>query len=74
MKRKQVDAKRLGTVAHCIGVVGEYFIVIFLAVPLNNVLKIPSLFSFSFRAFGFVLTAFGLFLITWCCWLQFTVG
>ena len=41
MKRKQIDAKRLGTVAHYIGVVGEYFIVIFLAVRLNSVLKIP---------------------------------
>jgi hypothetical protein len=30
MERKQIDAKRLGTVAHYIGVVGEYFIVIFL--------------------------------------------
>jgi len=74
MKKKQIDARRLGTVMHYIGVVGEYFIVIFLAVRLNSVLKIPSLFGFSFRAFGFVLTAFGLFLIAWCCWLQFTVG
>ena len=74
MERKQRDAKRLGTVAHYIGVVGEYFIVIFLAVWLNNVPKIPSLFSFSFRTFCFALMAFGLFLIAWCCWLQFTVG
>jgi protein-S-isoprenylcysteine O-methyltransferase Ste14 len=74
MERKQIDARRLGTVAHYIGVVGEYFIVIFLAVWLNNVLKIPSLFSFPFRTFGFALTAFGLFLIAWCCWLQFMVG
>ncbi|MEX2703975.1 MAG: isoprenylcysteine carboxylmethyltransferase family protein [Candidatus Freyrarchaeum guaymaensis] len=77
MKKMQIDlAKlgRLGTVLHYIGVAVEYFIVIFLAVWLNNVLKIPSLFSFPLRAFGFVLTAFGLFLIVWCSWLQFTVG
>lgn len=74
MKKKHTDAKRLGTIAHYIGVVGEYFIVIFLAVWLNNLLKIPSLFSFPFRTFGFALTAFGLFLIARCCWLQFTVG
>jgi len=74
MKKIQIDAKRLGTIAHYIGVVSEYLLVIFLAVWLNNVLKLPSLFSFSFRMFGFILVAFGIFLISWCCWLQFKIG
>ena len=66
--------KRLGTIAHYIGVFGEYFVVIFLALWLNNILNIPSLFIFPFRIFGIILTAFGLFLIVWCCWLQFKIG
>lgn len=70
----KIDARRLGTIGHYIGVIGEYFIVIFLAVWLNGALKIPTLFGFPFEVAGFVLTAFGLFLIAWCCWLQFTVG
>jgi len=74
MRKLQIDAKRLGTIAHYIGVIGEYFTVIFLSVWLNDVLRIPSLFGFPFKAAGFVLTAFGLFLIAWCCWLQFTAG
>ena len=74
MKRTRVGAKRIGTIAHYVGVVCEYLTVIFLAVWLNNVLKLPSLFSFPFKVFGFLLTAFGLFLVVWCCWLQFTVG
>jgi len=74
MKKIQIDAKRLGTIAHYIGVVSEYLLVIFLAVWLNNVLKLPSLFNFPFRMFGFILTVFGLFLIDWSCWLQFKIG
>jgi protein-S-isoprenylcysteine O-methyltransferase Ste14 len=74
MKKRQIDAKRLGTVAHYLGVIGEYVIVICLAVWLTNVLRIPSLFVFPPRVFGFILAAFGLLLIAWCCWLQFTAG
>ncbi|MCK4247903.1 MAG: isoprenylcysteine carboxylmethyltransferase family protein [Methanomicrobia archaeon] len=74
MKKIQINAKRLGTIAHYIGVVSEYLLVIFLAVWLNNVLKLPSLFNFPFRMFGFILTVFGLFLIVWSCWLQFKIG
>lgn len=74
MKKIQIDAKRLGTIAHYIGVIGEYFLVIFLALRLNNVLKLPSLFNFFFRMFGFILTVLGLFLIGWSCWLQFKTG
>ena len=74
MKKIQINAKRLGTIAHYIGVVGEYLLVIFLGVWLNDVLKLPSLFNFPFRAFGFILIAFGVFLISWCCWLQFKIG
>jgi len=74
MRKLQIDAKRLGTIVHYIGVIAEYFTVIFLSVWLNKMLKIPSLFGFPFRAAGFVLTSFGVLLIAWCCWLQFTVG
>jgi len=74
MRKLRVDKKRLGTIAHYIGVIGEYCIVIFLSVWLNHVLKIPSLFTFPFKVAGLVLTAFGLFLTCWCCWLQFTLG
>jgi len=74
MKKRQIDAKRLGTLTHYLGVIGEYVIVISLAVWLNNVLRIPSLFVFPLRVFGFILAAFGLLLIAWCCWLQFTAG
>ncbi len=74
MRKLRIDSKRLGTIAHYIGVISEYFIVIFLSVWLNRVLKIPSLFTFSFKVAGLVLTAFGLYLISWCCWLQFTLG
>jgi protein-S-isoprenylcysteine O-methyltransferase Ste14 len=74
MRKLQIDAKRLGTIVHYIGVIAEYFTVIFLSVWLNKVLKIPSLFVFPFMAAGFLLTVFGVLLIAWCCWLQFTVG
>jgi protein-S-isoprenylcysteine O-methyltransferase Ste14 len=74
MRNLQIDAKRLGTIVHYIGVIAEYCIVIFSAVWLNKLLKIPSLFGFPFMAAGFVLTAFGVLLIAWCCWLQFTAG
>jgi protein-S-isoprenylcysteine O-methyltransferase Ste14 len=74
MKKIQVSTKKLGTIAHYLGVIGEYFIVVFLAIWFDNVLKIPSLFYYSLRALGLILSAFGLFIIVWCCWLQFTVG
>jgi len=67
-------AKRVGTVAHYIGVTTWYFVVIFLAIWFNEVLQIPSLFGLPFRVIGFVLTALGLSLIGWTCWLQFGVG
>jgi len=74
MKKTRVRAKRLGTIIHYLVVVCEYLVVISLAVWLDNVLKFSSLFSFPFKAFSFALAALGLFLIAWCCWLQFTVG
>jgi protein-S-isoprenylcysteine O-methyltransferase Ste14 len=74
MSKLQIGARRLGTVAHYVGVIGEYFIVVFLSAWLNNVLNMPSLSSFTLKIVGLVLTSFGLFLIAWCCWLQFTVG
>ena len=74
MKKMQINAKRLGTIAHYSGVLAEYVVVIFLSIWLDNVLKFPTLFSFPFRAFGFALAAFGLFLIVWCTWLQFKAG
>ena len=74
MSKIKISAKRLGTIAHYIGVLGEYLFVIFLALWLNNVLKVPNLFNFLFRIFGLVLSAFGLFLIFWSSWLQFKLG
>ena len=74
MKKIRVRRKRLGTIAHYIGVACEYIVVIFLAVWLDNVLKFSSLFSFPFKVFGFALVTFGLFLIVWSCWLQFKMG
>ena len=74
MSKLQISVKRLGTIVHYIGVTAEYFTVIFLSVWLNKVLKIPSLFGFPFKVAGFVLTALGMLLIAWCCWLQFSVG
>ncbi|MFX0196793.1 MAG: methyltransferase family protein [Candidatus Hodarchaeota archaeon] len=70
----RIDAKRLRTIAFYILIGGWYLVVIFLAVWLNKVLKLPNLFSFPPRVFGFILTAVGVSLIAWCCWLQFKVG
>ena len=74
MKGIRIHSKRFGTIAHYIGVLCEYLLVIFLAVWLNNSLMFPSLFSLLSWIFGFVLAASGLFLIAWCCWLQFEIG
>jgi protein-S-isoprenylcysteine O-methyltransferase Ste14 len=74
MKGSQNNTRKLGTIAHYIGVIAEYCIVIFSAVWLSKVLKIPGLFGFPFRVAGLVLTVMGSFLIAWCCWLQFIVG
>jgi protein-S-isoprenylcysteine O-methyltransferase Ste14 len=74
MKRSQNNVRKLGIIAHYIGVITEYCIVILSAGWLSKVLKIPGLFGFSFRVAGLILTVFGLFFITWSCWLQFTVG
>jgi protein-S-isoprenylcysteine O-methyltransferase Ste14 len=67
-------AKRLGTTAHYVGVTAEYLTVVFLAAWLNDMLRIPHLFSVPFRVLGSVLTVFGVSLIVWSCWLQFTEG
>lgn len=74
MRGIRIHSERLGTIAHYAGVLCEYLLVIFLAAWLSSVLMFPSLSSFPCRVFGFVLAALGLFLIAWCCWLQFTVG
>lgn len=74
MKRIKISAKRLGTIAHYIGVICEYLFVIFLAVWLNSVLKLPNLFNFLFKVFGLILIAFGIFLILWSSGLQFKIG
>lgn len=74
MTKKQNNLKRLETIAHYIGVVTEYIVVIYLAIWLNNTLKFPGLFSLPFNILGFALAALGLFFIAWSCWLQFTKG
>lgn len=74
MKKIYINKKRLGTIAHYGGVICEYFIVIFFAIWLNNILKIPNLFFFPLNIFGLILIAFGITLIFWTSWLQFKIG
>jgi len=74
MKISKIYFRRLGTIAHYVGVLCEYIIVILIVLWLNDLLMIPKFFSFPVRMVGFGVTFFGIFLIGWCCWLQFTVG
>lgn len=74
MRRVRIDSRRLGTIAHYVGVISEYFVVVFLAVWIDKVWGIPSLSGLPFKVAGFALTASGLLLIVWSCWLQFTAG
>ena len=74
MRGIRIHSERLGTIAHYVGVLCEYLLVILLAVWLNIVLMLPSLSNLPCGASGFVLVALGLFLIAWCCWLQFEIG
>ncbi len=74
MMKWHITKKKLGTIVHYIMVLCEYLLVIFSAMWLNGMLKIPCLFGFQVRAFGFILTVLGFLLIFWCCWLQFKVG
>ncbi len=69
-----IQAKRLGTILYYTGVISEYFIVILIAIWLNNFLKVPSLFNLVIKTIGFILALFGVILICWSSWLQFTVG
>jgi protein-S-isoprenylcysteine O-methyltransferase Ste14 len=74
VKKIHINKKRLGTIAHYGGVVCEYFIVIFFAIWLNNILKIPNLFFFPLKIFGLILIALGIILTFWTSWLQFKIG
>ncbi len=70
----KLSTSRLGTILFYISIAGYYLGTILFALWLNAVLKIPSLFNIPIRTFGFALAIFGLFLISWCCWLQYKVG
>jgi len=74
LKKKNFNKKRLGTIAHYIGVICEYFIIVFSAIWLDNILKFPNLFFFPLNIFGLILIAFGINLIFWTSWLQFKRG
>jgi len=74
LKKIYINKKRLGTIAHYGGVICEYFIVIFFAIWLNNILKIPNLSFFPLKIFVLILIALGIILIFWTSWLQFKIG
>ena len=74
MKKINIYKKRLLTIAHYIGVICEYFLVIFFAIWLDNILKFPNLFFFPLKIFGLILITFGIILIFWTSWLQFKMG
>jgi len=74
LKKISINKKRLLTIAHYIGVICEYFLVIFFATWLDNILKFPNLFFFPLKIFGLILITFGIILIFWTSWLQFKIG
>ena len=74
MKKIHIYAKRLGTIAHYIGVICEYVVIILLGIWLNNLLKLPSITNISLMIVGILIIILGIFLIAWSSWLQFKIG
>lgn len=72
--KKKRTFRKLGTIAHYIGVLSEYLVVIFFALWINSVLKFLKFFIFPLNIFGGILIIFGVLLIVWSCWLQFRLG
>lgn len=69
-----IQAKRVGTILYYTGVISEYLIIILIAIWLNNILKLPSMFNLIIKTIGLILALFGVMIIYWSSWLQFTIG